>query len=130
MPHKDLRELVDALEKKGKLVRVRREINKDTELMPLVRWQYRGLPEKERKAFLFENVVDSRGRKYDASVGVALIGASTEVYAIGLLCKPEEIREKWIKALENPIEPKIVDSGPVKEEIHVGERVTSLLHAG
>jgi 4-hydroxy-3-polyprenylbenzoate decarboxylase len=123
MPHKDLRELVDALEKKGKLVRVRREINKDTELMPLVRWQYRGLPEKERKAFLFENVVDSRGRKYDASVGVALIGASTEVYAIGLLCKPEEIREKWIKALENPIEPKIVDSGPVKEEIHVGERV-------
>jgi len=123
MWHKDLRELIDTLEKKGKLIRVKKEINKDTELMPLVRWQFRGLPEKERKAFLFENVVDSKGRKYDAKVGVALIGASREVYAIALMCKVEEIREKWVKALENPIEPQIVGSGPVKEEIHVGGKL-------
>ena len=62
----NLREHIAALEEKGLLVRVKREINKDTEMHPLVRWQYRGgLPEKERKAFLFENVVDNRGRKYD-----------------------------------------------------------------
>jgi 4-hydroxy-3-polyprenylbenzoate decarboxylase len=123
MYHKDIRELISALEKRGKLIRVRKEVNKDTELMPLVRWQYRGLPEKERKAFLFEKVIDSKGRKYDIPVGVALIGASTEVYAIGLMCKVEEIREKWVKALENPIEPQIVEEGPVKEEMHVGEKL-------
>jgi len=35
------------------------------------------------------------------------------------LCKVEEIREKRIKALENTIEPRIVDNGLVKEEIHI-----------
>ena len=50
--YKDLREHVNALEDKGKLIRIKREINKDTELMPLVRCQFRGLPEKDRKAFL------------------------------------------------------------------------------
>ncbi len=63
--YKDLREHVKTLETNNKLVRIKREINKDTELMPLVRWQYRALPEEERKAFLFENVMDIKGEKYD-----------------------------------------------------------------
>ena len=62
--YKELREHIKALESNDKLVRIKREINKDTELMPLVRWQFRGLPEKDRKAFLFENVVDANGKKY------------------------------------------------------------------
>ena len=48
--YKDFREHLNALEKRGKLVRISRDINKDTELMPLVRWQFRGLDEHERKA--------------------------------------------------------------------------------
>ena len=44
--YKDLREHVSALEAADKLVRIKREVNKDTELMPLVRWQFRGLPEE------------------------------------------------------------------------------------
>jgi 3-polyprenyl-4-hydroxybenzoate decarboxylase len=43
--YRDVREHLKALEERGKLVRVKREINKDTELMPLVRWQFRGLDE-------------------------------------------------------------------------------------
>ena len=66
--YKDLREQIEALEARGKLVRIKREINKDTELMPLVRLQFRGLPEKERKAFLFENVVDAKGKRYGSPV--------------------------------------------------------------
>ena len=49
--YRDVREHIKALEERGKLVRVKREINKDTELMPLVRWQFRGLDEEQRKAF-------------------------------------------------------------------------------
>ena len=46
----------------GLLITVERPINKDTEMHPLVRWQFRGgIEERERKAFLFTNVVDSKG---------------------------------------------------------------------
>ena len=37
--YRDLREHLEILEQRGLLVRVTREINKDTELHPLVRWQ-------------------------------------------------------------------------------------------
>ena len=87
--HKDLREHIQRLEANGRLIRIKREINKDTELMPLVRCQFRGLPEKDRKAFLFENVVDAKGKKYNVPVLVGSHAASREVYAIGMNCKPE-----------------------------------------
>ena len=61
-PYPDLHDHVRALEKAGQLIRVDRPINKDTEMHPLVRWQFRGgIEEKDRKAFLFTNVTDSRG---------------------------------------------------------------------
>jgi 4-hydroxy-3-polyprenylbenzoate decarboxylase len=110
--YKDLREHIKALEAHDKLVKVTREINKDTELMPLVRWQFRGLPEEERKAFLFENVIDVKGKRYNMPVLVASHAASREVYALGMMCKPDEIMEKWAEAQIHPIEPKIVEEGP------------------
>ena len=123
--YNDLREHIAALEASGLLVRVKREINKDTELHPLVRWQYRGgIPEEGRKGFLFENVVDNKGRKYPGwSVVVGVHAASKYVYAIGLGCKPEEIYAKWEHALANPIEPVIISEGPVHEEIHTGKEL-------
>jgi hypothetical protein len=49
----DLRQHLSALEERGLLVRVKRPINKNTELHPLVRWQFRShMPESERKGFL------------------------------------------------------------------------------
>ena len=69
--YRDLREQLEALDRAGLLVRIDELINKDTELMPLVRWQFRGLPEEERRAFLFTNVTDVKGRKYDIQIGRA-----------------------------------------------------------
>ena len=61
----DLHEHLAALEAKGLLRRIDRPIDKDSELHPLVRWQFvGGLDEPERKAFLFTNVTDGLGRKY------------------------------------------------------------------
>src|SRR3972149_8605633 len=116
--HKGLREHIQRLEANGRLIRIKRKINKDTELMPLVRCQFRGLPEKDRKAFLFENVIDAKGKKYAIPVLVASHAASREVYAIGMKCQPDKISEKWAQARRNPIEPRVVNSGPVHEEIH------------
>src|SRR3990172_7244061 len=121
--YKDLREHIDALESHDKLIRIKREINKDTELMPLVRCQFRGLPGKDRKAFLFENVSDVKGRKYPVPVLVASHAASHDVYAIGMNCRLEEIAEKWATARRNPIEPRVVNSGPAHEEVHLGDKL-------
>ena len=75
----DLHDHLEELDKRGLLVRVDREINKDTEMHPLVRWQFRGgIEEKDRKAFLFTNVVDSKGRKFDIPVAVGVLAASRD----------------------------------------------------
>ncbi len=125
--YRDLRQYLKALEESNKLVRIRREINKDTELHPLVRWQFRGLPESERKGFLFERMTDAKGRKYSIPVAIAIHAASSEIYAAAMKCKPHEISDTWTKAQLNPIEPRMVETGPVHEEVHVGD---SLLEHG
>ncbi len=123
----DLREQLQALAEAEMLVRIDAPINKDTELMPLVRWQFRGLPEEERRAFLFTSVTDVKGKAYDIPVAVGCLAASREIYALGLKCRPEEIVERWTKAEACPIAPVVVESGPVHEEVHIG---SSLLEKG
>ena len=60
-------------------------IDKDSELHPLVRWQFvGGMDEAERKAFLFTNIVDGRGRKYDIPVVVGAIAANRAIYSVGM----------------------------------------------
>ncbi|MBI2954537.1 MAG: UbiD family decarboxylase [Chloroflexi bacterium] len=126
---RDLREYISALQETGNLITIRREIDKDTELMPLVRWEFRGLPERERKTFLFENVVDVKGKRYVGKVLAASHAASRKVYALALATDPtpEGIVKKWEQAQAYPIKPVLVESGPAQEEVHVGD---SLLEHG
>jgi len=120
----DLPGHITALEGAGLLVRVRRQINKDTEMHPLVRWQYRGgLKEEEWRGFLFEQVTDARGRRYDIPVGVGIMAGSKYIYAVGLNCRAEEIPDRWDEALRNPIEPVLLQHGPVHEVIQRGEEL-------
>jgi len=119
--YKDVREHLKAIDERGKLVRVKKRINKDTELMPLVRWQFRGLQERQRKAFLFENVTDVKGKNYSMPVSVGTLAATTEIYSIGLKCEPDQIHERWTRAQLHPIEPVEVRSGPTQEMIWQGD---------
>ena len=117
----DLREYLQVLEKKGRLARITRPVVKETELLPLVRLQFRGLAEEERRAFLFENVTDVKGRQYDGMVAAAVYGASRDMFAWGMgLENPDEMYEKWRQALDHPLPPRLVNSGPVQEEVHTG----------
>src|SRR5213083_967836 len=76
-PRLDLQEHIADLAAKGLITRIDHPINKDTELHPLVRLQFiGGIPESERRAFLFTNVVDGSGRRYDMPVVVGVIAAS------------------------------------------------------
>jgi 4-hydroxy-3-polyprenylbenzoate decarboxylase len=118
----DLHDHIRSLDKAGLLVTVDRPINKDTEMHPLVRWQFRGgIEEKDRKAFLFTNVTDSKGRKYDIPVLVGGLAANREIYRIGIGCAFEEIDARWVRATQNPIPPRIVDNAPCHDIVIAGK---------
>lgn len=119
----DLHDHLKALDEAGLLVTVDREINKDTEMHPLVRWQFRGgIEEKDRKAFLFTNVVDSKGKKFDMPVAVGVLAANRQVYALGMGCAVEDVEKRWTQAIANPIPPKEIssDEAPCHEVIIEG----------
>ena len=121
--YKSLSEYVQVLEREGLLIRIDKAINKDTEMHPLVRWQFRGLEEEQRKAFLFENIYDAKGKQYDIPVLIGGLAASQRIYALGLMCKESEVEEIWSQALEKPIDPVLVKEGPVQEVVWQGEEL-------
>jgi UbiD family decarboxylase len=121
-PPLDFQSHLAALEAQGLLVRVDRPINKDTELHPLVRWQFQGgLAEDERRAFLFSNVTDSSGRRYDIPVAVGALAASPRIYAVGMGRPVDEIEAAWMRAIANPIAPVVVGAPPCQAVVIKGE---------
>jgi UbiD family decarboxylase len=118
----DLHDHIRALDAAGLLVTVDRPINKDTEMHPLVRWQFRGgIEEKDRKAFLFTNVTDTKKRRYDIPVAVGVLAANREIYRIGIGCRLDEIDERWVKAAANPIPPRVVENAPCHDIVITGK---------
>src|SRR5882762_8564960 len=108
-PSLDFQTHLAQLEANGLLVRVERPINKYTELHPLVRCQFLGgIPEEDRRAFLFTNVVDSHGRRYDIPVVVGALAASTKLYAVGMGCQVGEISLVLKRAIANATPPILV----------------------
>ena len=121
-PPLDFQEHLARLEARGLLRRIDRPINKDTELHPLMRWQFQGgLKEDERRAFLFTNVVDASGRKYDTPVAIGALAASARIYAVGMGCAVEEIGDAWMRAIANPIAPVRVGSAPCQDVVIKGD---------
>ena len=121
-PPVDFQEHLARLDAAGLLLRVDRPINKDTELHPLVRWQFQGgLREDQRRAFLFTNVIDGEGRRYDMPVAIGALAASTQIYAIGMGRPVEEIGDAWMQAIANPIAPTPVTDAPCQEVVIKGD---------
>ncbi len=119
----DLDAQLDKLAAAGLLHTIDRPIDKDREMHPLVRWQYRGgIPEHQRKAFLFTNPTDAKGRRYpDARVTIGVFAATPEVYALGLGRKPEDIGQAWLDAMAAPVAPKEVADAPCQEVVITGD---------
>ena len=123
-PPLDFQEHLARLEAEGLLKRIERPINKETELHPLVRWQFQGgLAEDERRAFLFTNVVDSEGRRYDVPVAIGALAASARIYAVGMGRPVAEIGDAWMAAIANPIAPTEVTAAPCQEVVIKGDEL-------
>jgi 4-hydroxy-3-polyprenylbenzoate decarboxylase len=123
-PARDFQTHLADLEARGLLVRIDRPIDKDTELHPLVRWQFLGgIAESKRRAFLFTNVIDRKGKRYDIPVVVGALAASPDIYAVGMGQPVANIGQAWMKAIANPIPPVEVASAPCQDVIVVGEEL-------
>ena len=118
----DLHDHLATLKKAGLLLTIDRAIDKDAEMHPLVRWQYvGGIEQGERKAFLFNNVVDGKGRKYKFPVVVGALAANPTVYCLGMGCDAAEVDARWAQATSNPIPPQVVEVAPCQEIIIEGD---------
>ena len=123
----DLRNFLEALDQRGKLYRWSRPVDKDSELMPLMRLQYRGRADEARQAFLFENVTDAKAGRYDMKVLTGMYGSSRSIIGLGMGCEdPQGIYEKWRHAVTRPIAPVVVERGKVQEEVHTGAELEKI----
>ena len=105
------------LERQGLLVRVDRSINKDTELHPLVRWQFLGgIPENDRKAFVFTNVLRAGDPADEATVRrvAQLAAARRAVYLpVRLTCDLEVLLDR-VQDAERAARHKLTDPDAVR----------------
>ncbi len=121
-PPMDFQAHLRALDARGLLTRIERAIDKNRELHPLMRWQFQGgLREEDRRAFLFTNVVDGAGQRYDIPVAVGALGASPDIYAVGMGCAVEDIGQAWVHAVAHPITPVMAASAPCQEVVIKGD---------
>ena len=120
--YRDLQQHIDELKARDLLYVVDEPVNKDTEMSALVRWQFRGgLREDQRKAFLFTNPTDSKGRQYDIPVVIGALAANQDIYATGMDTTVDGIAAKWSHAIANPVPPRVVEDAPCHDVVIDGE---------
>jgi len=115
MAYDDVREFLGALETRGRLRRITREVDPAWEPACLARWMYQALPEEQRFGLLFERVAG-----YDMPLMAAVLGASRQNYALALEVSPDEIGARWAQALMNPVSPASAAQGLCQEVVLTG----------
>src|SRR3972149_1422576 len=94
---------------------VSREVDPAYELTALVvKFEREARP---RPILLFENV---KGTSFPVLTN---LHASRPRLAAAMGVAPEETQTKYLKAMERPIPPKVVPTGPVKEVVLTGEKI-------
>lgn len=123
--YKDMREYIKILELNNKLFRINQPVVKETELSSLVKLQFRGLAEHERRGFLFDDVRSTTGRRFGIPVAAGIYSSSIEIYALGLMCEPtnQSINDVWQRGQLHPVNAVSVESAPVQEVVVKGDGV-------
>src|SRR5437588_13026609 len=100
MAYKDLREYLAALEVRGKLHHVKKEVDPNWEVAAVIRRVFQRIPPARRPAVMFEHV---KGHRMPLVAGD--LGASPEVYALALETPVAQIAAKWPPAQSPPTPP-------------------------
>lgn len=115
MPYKDLREFIDVLEKEGELLKVPMQVDWMYEIGGWIRKSVDMKP--KGPALLFENVKGYPPGLKVFSAGIATYPRVAMALGLPKETPPREIINFYRKRVKNPILPKIVSTGPVKDNI-------------
>ncbi|MFQ5826654.1 MAG: UbiD family decarboxylase, partial [Dehalococcoidia bacterium] len=119
MAFNDIRQFIEALDRSGDLVRVGEQVDWDLEAAAITRRCYETLG----PAALFENIKDY-------PPGYRILGGCLGSYrrvAVALGLAPDtpipDIHHEYERREQHPIKPVVVDSGPCKENVMVGDDI-------
>ena len=113
MPFDDPREFMEHLEEQKELIRITDEVDPNYEIGAYIR----KTSDQQGPALLFENV------KGHDMLMVGGIFASRQRVLLALESDSDKIYERFAGGLDNPIPPRLVDTGPCKEVILKGDDV-------
>jgi UbiD family decarboxylase len=116
MAYRDLRQYLAVLEDKGLLCHVSVEVDKEWEIAAVCRRTFQKISERNRPALMFERI-----KGHDMPLVIGVLGASRQIYATALECEVEKVLEKWESGAKNPLKPRLVETGPCQEVVHMGE---------
>jgi phenylphosphate carboxylase alpha subunit len=115
----DIRQFIEALDESGDLVRIKEEVDWDLEAAAISRRCY----ERLGPAVLFEKIKDY---PEDYRILGGSLGSYRRV-AIALGLDPDTpiaaIHDEYERREQHPIKPVVVDSGPCKENVMLGEDI-------
>lgn len=114
MPFRDLREFMDLLEKKELLVRIKTEVDPEWEINGICR----KLQDDNGPAVLFEKV-----KAYPFCPLLANLFSRLDMHLLALETTEEKLYDTWLKGIEEPINPKMVSSGPCKDNVVTDDKV-------
>jgi 4-hydroxy-3-polyprenylbenzoate decarboxylase len=121
MPYRDLREFLARLEAEGHLGRIRKQVDWNLEISHIAK-----VNEEEHnggKALLFENVKDYPGWRVLTSALTAKdrLALALEMPTTSSLMN---LSREWVERIQNKrVPPRVVDSGPVHENVVRGDDV-------
>ncbi len=118
MAYRNMRDLIAVLEQRGKLRRVSKPVERDWELACMARWMFQGLDEADRFGLLFERI-----EGFETAVATGVIGSSRAAYAIALGVEPDDINDKWVEALSDPLAPRTGETAPCHAVVNTGNDV-------
>jgi len=113
----DLRSYLDIIKRTdpGDFLTVSREVDPAFEITAItVKLEQEA---KRRPVLLFEKV---KGTKFPVLTN---LHAGRSRLAAAINAKPEQMQQAYLRAMEKPIAPKLVSSGPVKEVILTGDQI-------
>ncbi len=114
----DLGSYLELVESKDDLVRIADPVDPRYEVSALVAKLAR--ERRRRPVLLLESV------KGSALPVVTNLHASRRRMALAMNAEPREVQRVFLKAMERPVAPVVVDGGPVKEVVHTGADVDLL----
>ncbi len=114
----DLRSYLELVESRDDLVRIADPVDPRYEVSALVAKLAR--VRRRRPVLLLENV------KGSAFPVVTNLHAGRRRMALAMNSEPRDVQRAFLRAMERPVAPVVVDSGPVKDVVHTGAGVDLL----